>query len=219
MLHVTRMAGYLLSAGLVAAVSFAAASSLSASDTHRVRIDAEVVPGAGPIRDGVQFTIESFAGDFRQTLTAEPVGPVQLDLPEGRYFVTAVYDQAVVRDDIFVDGVDDYLTVNLNAGWVELDLIHGVGRSVKGDTQWIIETYGRMANGQRKRVHETTAKQPLRVALPGGWFVVTALHGGIRTKHTIEVTPGVTYTYDIVKKKVAQASKGCSGTTQVSQTC
>ena len=147
MLHVTRYSGYLLAAGLIAGVSFAAAPDLAASDTHRVRIDAEVVPGAGPIRDGVQFTIESLTGNFRQTVVSEPVGPVQLDLPEGRYMVTAVYDTAVVRDDLYVDGVDDYLTVNLNAGWVELDLIHGVGRPVKGDTQWVIETYGRTASG------------------------------------------------------------------------
>ncbi len=219
MLHVTRLTGCLLSAGLIAAASFVAAPDLSASDTHRVRIDAEVVPGAGPVRDGVRFTIESFNGDFQQTVTSEPVGPVQLDLPEGRYMITAAYDRAVVRDEIHVDGIDDYLTVNLNAGWVELDLIHSAGRPVKGETEWVIESYGRMANGQRKQMHQETAKEPLRLALPGGWFVVTAMHGGIRTKHTIEVTPGVTYTYDIVKKQVAQASKGCGETTQVAQTC
>lgn len=218
MLHVMRITGCLLTAGFLAAASLSA-PALASGDTHRVRIDAEVVPGAGPIRDGVQFTIESIGGGFQQTVTSEPVGPVQVDLPEGRYMVTAVYDTAVVRDDIHVDGVDDYLTINLNAGWVELDLIHGAGRTVKGETEWLVESYGRMANGERKKMHQATADEPLRLALPGGWFVVTALHGGIATKHTIEVTPGVTYTYDIVKKQVAQANKGCGGQTQVTQTC
>ena len=48
---------------------------------------------------------------------------------------------------------------------------------------------------------------------------MTAQHGGVATKHTIEVTAGVTYTYDIVKKQVAQAKKNCGQGTQVAQTC
>ena len=90
---------------------------------------------------------------------------------------------------------------------------------MKGDTQWVIETYGRTASGQRKRMHEETSEQTVRLALPGGWFVVTALNGGVRTKHTIEVTPGTTYTYDIVKKKVTQSSQACGDTSQVTKTC
>ena len=216
MLFVSRMTRYLLSAGLLAAVSLAGQSAAVAGETHRVRLDAEVVTGAGPIRDGVQFTIESLGGTFRATRTAEPIGPVQLDLAAGRYMVTAVYQTAVVREHIVVDGVDDYLTINLNAGWVELDLIHGVGRAVRGETVWLIESYGKMANGKRKQMHEATSTEPLLLALPAGWFVVTANHGGVATRHTIEVTAGVTYTYDIVKKQVAQAKKGCGET---GQTC
>lgn len=218
MLHVIRMTACLLSAGILAASSLAA-PALASGDTHRVRIDAEVVPGAGPIRDGVEFTIESIGGGYRQTLTSEPVGPVQIDLPEGRYMVTATYDTAVVRDDIHVDGHDDYLTVNLNAGWVELDLIHRAGRAVNGETEWLVESYGRMANGERKKMHQASSNEPLRLALPGGWFVVTASHGGVATKHTIEVTPGVTYTYDIVKKRGAGTTTACADQTQVAQTC
>jgi|GEM_PF-5021084 len=218
-LFVSRVTRYFLSAGLLAAVSFAGHSAAVAGETHRVRIDAEVVTGAGPIRDGVEYTIESLDGDYRQTTTSEPVGPIQLDLVAGRYAVTAVYETAVVRDHIVVDGIDDYLTINLNAGWVELDLIHGVGRAVRGETVWMVESYGRMANGKRKQMHEASSTEPLRLALPAGWFVVTAQHGGVATKHTIEVTAGVTYTYDIVKKQVAQAKKNCGQGTQVAQTC
>ncbi len=219
MLFVSRLTRYLLSAGLLAAVSFAGQSAVAAGDTHRVRIDAEVVTGAGPIRDGVEFTIESMTGDYRATRIAEPVGPVQLDLTAGRYMVTAVYQTAVVRDHIVVDGIDDYLTINLNAGWVELDLIHGVGRAVRGETVWLVESYGKMANGNRKEMHKAASTKPLILALPAGWFVVTAEHGGVATRHTIEVTAGVTYTYDIVKKQVAQAKKNCAQGTQTGQKC
>lgn len=219
MLSVSRMTRYLLSAGLLAAVSLAGQSAAVAGETHRVRLDAEVVTGAGPIRDGVEFTIERLAGGYRQTRTADPVGPVQLDLEAGRYLVTAVYQTAVVREHIVVDGIDDYLTINLNAGWVELDLIHGVGRAVRGETVWLVESYGRMANGQRKEMHQASSTEPLHLALPAGWFVVTANHGGVATRHTIEVTAGVTYTYDIVKKQVAQAKKNCAQASQSGQSC
>jgi len=125
----------------------------------------------------------------------------KVDLPRGQYRVTAAYGATTVQEDIVVGAEQKKHVVNLNAGVISLRMIPDInGKPLTTDTDWQILTYGRDAQGNRHEVHRVVSPNP-QLVLPAGWYVVQAYNGGTMTKHTLEVTAGISYKYTLVKQK------------------
>lgn len=87
----------------------------------------------------------------------------------------------------------------LPSGQVRLQIIsRGNNQTFNSPVQWTVLTFGRNSAGQREQVAKETSPT-LELSLPAGWYVVHAIAGNSRIKHTIEVTAGRLYKYSLVK--------------------
>ncbi|WP_119165889.1 hypothetical protein [Algihabitans albus] len=183
----------ILAASATVAVLMAPAA---ADDLKPVYLDAVIAEGATPLSD-VSFTVERVQGGVVQEMRG---GGAEMQLPAGRYRVRAAFGQTEVERDIVVDATNTRHTINLNAGEVQLNMIHGIGQDpIRDPIQWDVMTFGRDATGNRHLLHQVTASTA-HLTLPGGWYYIEATHSGRTVKHTIEVTPGAAFKYFVMKQ-------------------
>jgi hypothetical protein len=81
---------------------------------------------------------------------------------------------------------------------VRMKAISNVGaKPIPANLDWEILTYGRDSTGKRHRVAVSKEAQPT-FTLPEGYYLAIIKRGGRVTKHTIEVTKGITYKYTVL---------------------
>lgn len=192
-----------VSASSNAANSTAQASTGTAlSDNPNVVIDAVIARGAPVLEDVVSYRIERLEAGVPKEIVANYSGQeAALDLPQGRYRVTATYGETIVQDDIVINSAASNHTVNLNAGYIDLKVIpHIGGDPVATPIDWKILTFGKNYQGERELLHEFPSNPRPFVVLPAGWYIVQAWEGSKLTKHAIEVVPGATLKYTLVRQ-------------------
>lgn len=180
----------------------AAKLSAALSDNPNVVIDAVIANGAPILEDVVSYRVERLEAGVAKEVVADYSGQeAALELPKGRYRVTATYGRTVVRDVITIDSTPSSHTVNLNAGYIDLKMIpHVGGKPVATPIDWKILTFGKDYRGERKLLHEISDTPRTFVVLPAGWYIVQAWEGDKLTKHAIEVVPGATLHYTLVRR-------------------
>ena len=186
-----------------AADSAAQASTGTAlSDNPNVVIDAVIANGAPVLQDVVSYRVERLEAGVPKEVVANYSGQeAALDLPQGRYRVTATYGETIVQDDITINSASSNHTVNLNAGYIDLKVIpHIGGDPVATPIDWKILTFGKDYQGKRQLLHEFPNNPRPFVVLPAGWYIVQAWEGDKLTKHAIEVVPGATLKYTLVRQ-------------------
>ncbi|MGF1611026.1 MAG: hypothetical protein ACFCUQ_16600 [Kiloniellales bacterium] len=163
-----------------------------------VSLTAVVVPGAAPLNDAA-FTVTKIGPDTGGEIVAKSSnGPAVVELPTGRYRVVASYGHSKAVEEILVGRSPLSHEINLNAGTVQLKLIkHVGGPTMKQDVKWEILTFGRDAEGKRHFVAGSQESQP-RFVLREGFYLARATVKGREVRHTIEVTAGVTYKYNVI---------------------
>jgi hypothetical protein len=169
----------------------------SASELNALRLQTVFVEGAKPINRPISYRLRRMLGGEVFELS-DRTGEVEVNVPDGRYTLRTAYGETTVEEEFVVKGAKRHV-VNLNAGEVSLALLTKVGGSqIKKPIDWTVETYGRDHTGHRKQVIKATTDW-VEAVLPAGWYVVEARLGQSMTKHTIEVTAGTRYNYQIVK--------------------
>lgn len=176
--------------------------SSALSDNPNVVIDAVIAKGAPILEDEVSYRVERLESGMPKEVVANYSGQeAALELPQGRYRVTATYGRTVVQDDITIDSSPSSHTVNLNAGYIDLEMIpHVGGETVATPIDWKILTFGKDYRGKRELLHEIPDSPRTSVVLPAGWYIVQAWEGEKLTKHAIEVVPGATLIYTLVRR-------------------
>lgn len=172
------------------------------SDNPNVVIDAVIAHGAPILQDVVSYRVERLEAGVPKEVVANYSGQeAALDLPQGRYRVTATYGETIVQDDIVISSATSSHTVNLNAGYIDLKVIpHIGGDPVATPIDWKILTFGKNYQGKRELLHELPGNPRPFVVLPAGWYIVQAWEGDKLTKHAIEVVPGATLKYTLIRQ-------------------
>ena len=181
----------------LASPAMAQDSGTNAANLQTISLSAVVTPGAQPLMD-TEFTVTPLgAGSVGPVVARSQDGPAVIQLPAGRYRVVAAYGSATAQSDFLVDTAPVVHQVNLNAGSVVLKLIKHVGGPTLKNVAWEILTYGKDAQGKRHHITSAAAAQP-RFTLPEGFYLARATHGTQEVRHTIEISPGVTYKYTVI---------------------
>ena len=183
---------------LAASLFMFGSSSVFAESKQTLSLEAVVVEGAKPLRD-VTYLVERIDRVGDQGIEARSVnGVAKVDLPAGRYRVTATHGYASTQQEVAVGDAPAHQVVNLRAGTVRMKAISNVGaKAIPGNLDWEILTYGRDSTGKRQRVAVSTEAQPI-FTLPEGYYLAIVKRGARVTKHTIEVTSGITYKYTVL---------------------
>ena len=91
--------------------------------------------------------------------------------------------------------------VNLNAGFIILRMIPFVGGDpIANPIDWEVRTFAKNYKGERDLLQAVSGVPQTTVVLPAGWYMVHAWESGELTKHAIEVTPGATVKYTLVRQ-------------------
>ena len=173
------------------------------SDNPNIVIDAVIARGAPILEEVVSYRVERLEAGVPKEVVASYAGQeAALELPQGRYRVTATYGETIVQDDITINSASaPNHTINLNAGYIDLKMIpHIGGDPVATPIDWKILTFGKNYQGKRELLHEIPNSPRTFVVLPAGWYIVQAWEGDKLTKHAIEVVPGATLKYTLVRQ-------------------
>ncbi len=177
-------------------------TSKALSDNPNIVIDAVIANGAPVLQDVVSYRVERLEAGVPKEVVASYAGTeAALELPQGRYRVTATYGRTIVQDDITINAAPSSHTVNLNAGYIDLKMISHIGADpISTPIDWKILTFGKNYQGERELLHEIPNSPRTFVVLPAGWYIVQAWEGSKLTKHAIEVVPGATLKYTLVRQ-------------------
>ena len=191
------MAASFLSIGSASAEQLAAGSG----PTQPVELSTIIANGGTPLQQGVTYRIDRIDQQAEPEFFQVSKSSTKLELPHGQYRVTTEYGATKMEQNIVVGANNTKHVMNLNAGIIKLRMIPDINaKPLTSDTDWQILTYGKDAQGNRQEVHRVVSPDP-ELVLPAGWYVVQAYNGNTMTKHTIEVTAGISYKYTLVKKK------------------
>lgn len=169
-------------------------TQMAATKGHLVTFDIKVNNGDYVNARDVMLVIEAAPGNENGVKQASLKGPGKVELPEGRYKITAQLMETRVEDSLEVVGPATH-TVSVTTGFATLKWITDIGRKpIKDDVQWRILTYKRYENNERRVIANLTGSQP-RLALPGGWYIAEGSYKGQIKRLAIEVTNGVQYDY------------------------
>ncbi len=147
----------------------------------------------------VHLTIEPLTKDSDVKAPVSLTGPGKVSLPEGRYKLKAQLDQFVVEQNFAVNGPTNEMVV-LDVGFATLALIPQIGANpYRRNVAWRVLSWRKDRDGNRKLLAVLTGARP-RIALPEGFYMVEATHGGKLTRHTIEINRGRTYDYTLIKQ-------------------
>ena len=112
----------------------------------------------------------------------------------------AAYREVVAEEEIIVNG-DIQHEMNLDAGFIILRMIPFVGGDPIGSPiNWEVRSFAKNYKGERDLLQSRPGVPQTTVVLPAGWYMVHAYESGELTKHAIEVTPGATVKYTLVKQ-------------------
>ena len=179
---------------------FALPTAASAADgaLQTLSLSAVAAAGAEPLRD-VHFSVKSLdAGSGLEVKALSESGPAEVQVPAGRYKVTATFGHTKVEEQVTVSNGGSRVQIALNAGTVFMKLLHNVGgKTYTTGVTWEILTYGKDASGKRHLLASSKQAQP-KFVLPEGFYLARASTGTQHVKHTIEVTSGVTYKYTVI---------------------
>ncbi len=186
--------------GVLAAGLFFLPASVSAADgpLETLSLSAVSAAGAQPIRD-VHFSVTSLdSRDFPEVKALSENGPAQVQVPAGRYKVTATYGHAKAEEQVTVANGGSNVQIALNAGTIFMKLLHNVGgKTYRQGVTWEILTYGKDAEGNRHLLATSDLAQPTFI-LPEGFYLARATTGTRNVRHTVEVTSGVHYKYTLI---------------------
>ena len=186
--------------GFFAAALLALPTAASAADgaLQTLSLSAVAASGAEPIND-VHFAVTSLdAGSGLEVKALSDNGPAEVQVPAGRYKVTATYGHTKAVEQVTVTNGGSRVQISLNAGTVFMKLLHNVGgKTYTKGVKWEILTYGKDSEGKRHLLAESGQAQP-KFVLPEGFYLARASTGTQDVKHTIEVTSGVTYKYTVI---------------------
>ncbi|MEO1193855.1 MAG: hypothetical protein AAFY02_19020 [Pseudomonadota bacterium] len=170
-----------------------------AAQLQPVEIDVNINSGQQHRLDDVKLTIEPYRGEGDIEAPVSLTGPGRVSLPEGRYIVRAQLDQFVIEELFSVSGPTNHVVV-IDVGFATLALIPRIGSNpYRRNVDWRVMTWRKDATGNRKLLAVLTGARP-RIALPEGFYMVEATHGGQQTRHTIEINRGRTYDYTLIKR-------------------
>ena len=163
-----------------------------------VSLSAVVAAGGKPLND-VHFTVTSLGSTAPvQAEANSDGGKATVKVPAGRYKVVASYGHTTSAKEITVGNGASSHELTLNAGTVNLKLLHNVGgKTINSGVDWEILTYGKDAEGKRHLITASQVAQP-KFVLPEGYYLARAVNGTQSVKHTIEVTSGTTYNYTLI---------------------
>ena len=174
-------------------------SALAADGSlQTLSLSAVAASGAEPLRD-VHFSVKSLdSGSALEVKALSENGPAEVQVPAGRYKVTATYGHTTVEEQVTVSNGGSRVQIALNAGTVFMKLLHNVGgKTYTTGVTWEILTYGKDSAGKRHLLASSNKAQP-KFVLPEGFYLARASTGTQDVKHTIEVTSGVTYKYTVI---------------------
>ncbi|GAB5467063.1 MAG: hypothetical protein Kilf2KO_00930 [Rhodospirillales bacterium] len=170
-----------------------------AAQLQPVEIDVNINAGQKHRLSDVKLTIEPYRKESDIEAPVSLSGPGKVSLPEGRYVLRAQLDQLVVEELFQVSGPTNHVVV-LDVGFATLALIPQIGANpYRRNVAWRVMTWRKDRQGNRKLLAVLTGARP-RIALPEGFYMVEATHGGTETRHTIEISRGRTYDYTLIKK-------------------
>ena len=167
----------------------------------RVQLTAVIARGAPPMADNINYTVERLEYGAPKEVVASETGPTaDFELPNGRYRVRAAYREVVAEDEIVVNGDIEH-EINLDAGFIILRMIPFVGGDqMSNPIDWEVRSFAKNYKGERDLLQSRPGVATTTVVLPAGWYMVHAWESGELTKHAIEVTPGATVKYTLVKQ-------------------
>lgn len=168
------------------------------SATQTLHVSAVPVRGAAPLKESIAYAVIALDGKKRGQLVAEHIGPsLKVDLPKGRYRISAIYGSAESKADVVLDKEPLFHQAIFNSGGISMELIPYFGaKPIQDDLEWIVWTFGKDSSGNRWEVARSVGPTS-QFTLPQGYYVVTAKHHDALAKHTIEVTAGIDYNYTI----------------------
>lgn len=169
-------------------------TQVAVSQGHLVTFDINVNNGDYVSAKEVLLQIEPMAGNKNAALRASLKGPGKVELPEGKYKITAQLLETQVEERFEVLGPTTH-TVSVTTGFATLKWITNIGKKpIKDEVQWRILTYKRYENNERRVIAVLNGSQP-RLALPQGWYIAEGTYDGLTKRLAIEVANGVQYDY------------------------
>lgn len=161
-------------------------------------LEAVVTAGAEPLTD-VSYQVQRLDKRGEKALEAQSVdGLAVVQVPKGKYRVTARYLSAKRQQDVVVGDRPSHHVVDLKAGTVRMKAISNPGaKAIPANLNWEIYTYGKDSNGKRHLITSSDLAQPA-FTLAAGWYLAKVKRGGREVRHTIEVSAGITYKYTVV---------------------
>lgn len=183
---------------LVSSAAHSDGVSTAMGPLQTLSLEAVVTVGAEPLRD-VSYQVQRIDKRGQKVVEASSVdGLAVVQVPKGKYRVTAKYLDAKRQQDVVVGDNPAHQVVDLKAGTVRMKAISNPGaKAIPANLNWEIYTYGKDSNGNRHLITTSELAQP-DFTLAAGWYVAKVKRGGREIKHTIEVSPGITYKYTVV---------------------
>ena len=174
------------------------ADGVEVGPLQTLSLEAVVVAGAAPLSD-VSYAVQRLDKRGQKVVEAKSVdGLAVVELPKGKYRVTATYREAQRNQDVVIGDLPAHQVVNLKAGTVRMKAISNPGaKAIPSNLNWEVYTYGKDSNGNRRLITTSEKAQPT-FTLPEGWYLTKVKRGAREVKHTIEVSPGITYKYTLV---------------------
>lgn len=171
----------------------------AADGQYTVRLAAVAHKGGAPLAAPMIVKIWARSGARTGGKVAELSAlPAKLALTPGEYRVLVVHETVRRVQDIEV-GLGGRTTLDLAAGEVELLLRGRPGAAaLTGPVVWSVHQYKRGQDVGAHIVDVTGA--PASVRLTAGYYDIVAAHGGQRVNHVIEVIPGQTTDYTLLKR-------------------
>lgn len=185
---------------VAAALWFSEPAPAGAADgQYTVRLAAVAHQGGAPLAAPMIVKIWARNGARTGGKVAELSAlPAKLALTPGEYRVLVIHDTVRRVQDIEV-GLGGRTTLDLAAGEVELLLRGRPGAAaLTGPVVWSVHQYER-GQGVGEHIVDVTGA-PASVRLTAGYYDIVAAHGGQRVKHVVEVIPGQTTDYTLLKR-------------------
>jgi hypothetical protein len=211
-----RFCSILLSTALLTGCANAADQASALAGSADVQLQATVAEGAKPLTTPLTWVVTRLrdGGAPGEVIATPTEAAPKLSLAPGHYVVSAKYGDAEAHEEIVVGAEDSRHVLDLNAGFIRLDMIpHAGAPVVTRDITWEVYRYakGRGADEQLK-VAEAVAPSKLFI-LPEGYYTLRARYAGTVADMVLPVTAGhrFNYTLNLYAGKVGLSAVAADG--------